>query len=34
MSIYDFTVKGVDGNAVSLADYRNRLLLIVNTATG
>ena len=33
MSIYDFTVKDQQGNAVSLADYRGRVLLIVNTAT-
>lgn len=34
MSIYDFTVKAQDGSDVSLADYRGKVLLIVNTATG
>lgn len=34
MSIYDFRVKTRDGKDVSLADYRGKLLLIVNTATG
>lgn len=34
MSIYDFTVKDVKGNDVSLADYKGKVLLIVNTATG
>ena len=34
MSIYDFTVKDQQGNEVSLADYRGKVLLIVNTATG
>lgn len=34
MSIYDFTVKNQDGGEVSLADYKGKLLLIVNTATG
>ena len=34
MSIYDFTVKAQDGSDVSLADYRGKLLLLVNTATG
>ena len=33
MSIYDFTVKAQDGSAVSMADYRGKVLLIVNTAT-
>ncbi|RDB61922.1 glutathione peroxidase [Gordonibacter sp. 28C] len=32
-SIYDFTVKDQQGNDVSLADYRGRVLLVVNTAT-
>ena len=31
---YDFTVKDMQGNDVSLADYQGKLLLIVNTATG
>ena len=34
MSIYDFTVKTRDGSDVSLADYRGKVLLVVNTATG
>jgi glutathione peroxidase len=34
MSIYDFKVKAQDGSEVSLADYKDRVLLIVNTATG
>lgn len=32
-SIYDFKVKAQDGSEVSLADYKGRVLLIVNTAT-
>lgn len=34
MSIYDFVVKGKKGEDVSLADYKGKVLLIVNTATG
>ena len=34
MSIYDFTVKAQDGSDISLADYKGKVLLIVNTATG
>ena len=34
MSIYDFTVKAMDGSEVSLADYKGKVVLIVNTATG
>ena len=34
MSIYDFTVKAQDGSEVSLSDYKGKVLLIVNTATG
>ena len=33
MSVYDFTVKTMDGNEKSLADYEGKVLLIVNTAT-
>ena len=33
-SIYDFTMKDTDGNMISLSDYKNKVLLIVNTATG
>lgn len=32
MSIYDYTVKDLDENDVSLADYKGKALLIVNTA--
>lgn len=34
MSIYDFTVKKQDGSKVALSDYKGKVLLIVNTATG
>lgn len=34
MSIYDFTVKARDGSEVPLSDYKGKVLLIVNTATG
>ena len=34
MSIYDFTVKDMQGNDVSLSQYQGKVLLIVNTATG
>ncbi len=33
-SIYDFTMKDVDGNMIPLSDYKGKVLLIVNTATG
>ena len=33
-TVYDFTVKEKSGNMKSLNDYRGKLLLIVNTATG
>ena len=33
-TVYDFTVKDRKGNEVSLSDYRGKVLLIVNTATG
>ncbi|WP_295154768.1 glutathione peroxidase [uncultured Brachyspira sp.] len=33
MSIYDFNVKDINGNDVSLAKYKNKVVLIVNTAT-
>ena len=33
-NIYDFTVKAQDGSDVSLADYKGKVLLVVNTATG
>lgn len=34
MSIYDFNVKDAKGADVSLTDYKGKVLLIVNTATG
>ena len=34
MSIYDFTVKDGNGKDVKLENYRGKVLLIVNTATG
>ena len=34
MSVYDFKVKAQDGSEVSLADYKGKVLLVVNTATG
>ena len=32
-SVYDFKVKDMNGNEVSLSDYKGKVLLIVNTAT-
>ena len=32
-SVYDYKVKNEDGKEVSLADYKGKVLLIVNTAT-
>ncbi len=34
MNIYDFSVKTQDNREVSLSDYKGKVLLIVNTATG
>lgn len=34
MDIYDFTVKDSKGNDISLSEYKGKVLLIVNTATG
>ena len=34
MTVYDFSVKDRKGNDVSLAEYKGKVLLIVNTATG
>ncbi|MBR2109376.1 MAG: glutathione peroxidase [Ruminococcus sp.] len=34
MTIYDFKVKDAKGEEVSLSDYKGKVLLIVNTATG
>ena len=33
-TIYDFSVTAQDGTTKSLADYRGKVLLVVNTATG
>lgn len=34
MDIYDFTVKDSKGKEVSLSEFKGKMLLIVNTATG
>ena len=34
MNVYDFKVTAQDGSEVSLGDYKGKVLLIVNTATG
>ena len=34
MSIYDFTVPKPNGEKLSLADFKEKVILIVNTATG
>ena len=34
MSVYDYTMKTAAGEEVSLAQYKDKVLLIVNTATG
>lgn len=34
MNIYDFTVKAQDGSDVELSQFKGKVLLIVNTATG
>ena len=33
MSVYDFDVKDGEGNTVSLSQYKDKVLLIVNSAT-
>ncbi|NCC12620.1 MAG: redoxin domain-containing protein, partial [Spirochaetia bacterium] len=33
MTVYDFTVKGRQGEDVKLSQYKNKVLLVVNTAT-
>jgi glutathione peroxidase len=33
MSVYDYSAKTLDGQDVSMADYRGQVLLIVNTAS-
>jgi len=32
-NVYDFEVEDIDGNTVSLADYRGKVALIVNLAS-
>lgn len=34
MTIYDFKVKDAKGNEVELSNYKDKVLLVVNTATG
>ena len=34
MSIYDYSVPSVGGGELNLADYKGKVMLIVNTATG
>lgn len=34
MTIYDYKIKTMDGTEVSMENYKNKVLLIVNTATG
>ena len=34
MSIYDYTVKDRKGNDIFISDFKGKVLLIVNTATG
>ena len=34
MNVYDFTVKNRDGSDKALSDFKGKVLLIVNTATG
>ncbi len=32
-SIYDFTMKDIDGNPLSLSEYKGKIIIIVNTAS-
>lgn len=34
MSIYDYAVKDREGNEIHISDYKGKIMLIVNTATG
>lgn len=34
MSIYELTIKSVDRKKISMSEYKGKVLLIVNTATG
>ena len=33
MSIYDFNLKDIDGNSISMSEYKGKVLLIVNVAS-
>ncbi len=33
-NVYDFTVKDIMGNKINLGEYKGKVMLIVNTATG
>ena len=33
MTIYDFNANDIDGNEISLSDYKDKVLLVVNTAS-
>ena len=33
MNIYDCKIKTIDGNEISMSQYKGKVLLIVNTAT-
>ena len=32
-TVYDFTAKGIDGKSKKLADFKGKVLLVVNTAS-
>lgn len=34
MNLYDFKVEAMDGSMVDLSDYKGKVVLVVNTATG
>ena len=34
MNVYDFTIQKADGTEISMTNYRDKVLLVVNTATG
>ena len=34
MNVYDYSVYDAKGNEVKLSDYKGKVLMIVNTATG
>ena len=34
MSIYDYSVKNINGENISISNYKGKVLIIVNTATG